>query len=484
MKEKIENLVIDNDIYPRIHINHKTIDAYTEALKAGAKFPPIEVQKIIDNGEEKIIVLDGLHRLEAYKKYNEEIKQSKLDEQNNLKPITEIDVVYWNDNILDKKEWLNKLREEAIRKNLAHGDRLTNEDKKMMCRRMAEEDKDIKITINEFARIFGVSKSTINGWISDIRARQRGTRNNLIYRLNFMGWTQEMIAEKVGMSREGIRDIINGEKSNFGKIANDYKSGKSIEEIAKFYGLDLITTWTIILQGKDDLTRFKMFGRKEYQNDAPKLYNIWNFTKRDPRLGVEIAGNIAGQIAMNVLYYYTNQGDLVIDPMAGGGSTIDASLVMGRKCLAYDINPIRDDIIKHDITNGFPKINKKAKLIFLDPPYWKQKRGEYSNHETNLANLKLDEFYNVINKIFKDAKNVLEKNGYIAIIVSPTQENNKIYDHAFEFYKLLENNGYTFINRIIVPYSAEQAKAYHVNQAKNGKYMLKLYRDLLIFKNE
>ena len=61
-----------------------------------------------------------------------------------------------------------------------------------------------------------------------------------------MGWTQEMIAEKVGMSRSRVAEIIGN--INFDKIDNDYKNGKSIEEIAKFYGLDLITTWAIILQ--------------------------------------------------------------------------------------------------------------------------------------------------------------------------------------------------------------------------------------------
>ena len=93
----------------------------------------------------------------------------------------------------------------------------------------------------------------------------------------------------------------------------------------------------------DDLERFNAFGKKGYNNDTPKIFNIWRFPARDKRLGIKYPGNISGQISMNLLYYYTNIGDMIIDPMAGGGSTVDACLVMGRKCFAYDIDPQCDE---------------------------------------------------------------------------------------------------------------------------------------------
>ena len=40
---------------------------------------------------------------------------------------------------------------------------------------------------------------TIGNWIKDIRAKQKGTRNNLIYKLSFLGWTQQEIAEHHGL---------------------------------------------------------------------------------------------------------------------------------------------------------------------------------------------------------------------------------------------------------------------------------------------
>ena len=110
-----------------------------------------------------------------------------------------------------------------------------------------------------------------------------------------------------------------------------YDKGKSVEELAKFYNLENITTWAIVLQEKSDSDRFQLFGKPEHQDNAPRLYNIWNFSQCDPRLGETHPGQIPCQIVLNLLHYYTKQGEFVVDPMAGGGSTVDACLVMGRK---------------------------------------------------------------------------------------------------------------------------------------------------------
>ena len=68
------------------------------------------------------------------------------------------------------------------------------------------------------------------------------------------------------------------------------------------------------------------------------------------------------------------------------------------------------------------------------------------------------------------------------MIIGPTQEGGKLYDHAFELNKLLENH-FQFVNRIIVPYTTQQHGGAYVNNAKESKNMLYLYRDLVVFQN-
>ncbi|WP_413908091.1 hypothetical protein [Desulfobacula sp.] len=57
-------------------------------------------------------------------------------------------------------------------------------------------------TEDALAETLGVTRQTINTWISDIRARQRTNRNSIIIHLSRLGWTQEKISETVGINQQ------------------------------------------------------------------------------------------------------------------------------------------------------------------------------------------------------------------------------------------------------------------------------------------
>jgi len=396
----IKDIVKDPDIYPRRNESPKTIEAYAEALEAGAKFPPIIVQKISTNdGKEYTVFLDGLHRARAF----ERVKRKTIE------------VEYWKRDTLNKEEWLTRLQLESAKRNATHGDRLGSEDKKYQARKICE--KNPNATEQEIADALGVSQQTVSSWVSDIKLMQKAERQAIIYRLKSLGWTQQEIGEKIGLTQRAVSDKI----ENLPELVKLLKSlldrGESVEKVAEKLNIDLTLAWAMVLDGKDDLERFNQFGEGEYQNVSPLIYNVWNFTGRDPRLGIEVPGNIPGQIAMNTLYYYTKQGDLVVDPMAGGGSTVDACLVMGRRCRAYDINPPerREDIVKHDIREGFPREVNGCDFIFLDPPYWRLQRGGYSKE--SISEYSFEDWLRFMKKLAVDCFETVKKGGYTALVI-------------------------------------------------------------------
>ncbi len=128
-------------------------------------------------------------------------------------------------------------------------------------------------------------------------------------------WTQQEIADKVELGRTAITEIV--KNINFDKIDNDYESGKSISDVAQFHGLDIPVTWAILQEGKSDDERIESF-----LGQPPYLFNVWNFQDLDDRLGIHHEMNIPGQIALHYLYYFTKQGETILDPMAGGGCTL------------------------------------------------------------------------------------------------------------------------------------------------------------------
>jgi DNA modification methylase len=460
----IDKLEIDDRIYPRKRRSPKTIESYAESLKCGAKFPPILIQKVSDEGEKRTLILDGFHRTKAYEEFGKE----------------KVPYESWKSERIPFQENIHKLRVVSIKRNLTHGDRLSYSDKKAMCKQMAEEDEDLNITQEEFSDIFKVSQKSISNWIQNIRARQKGSRNNTIIRLSKLGWTQKAIGEKVDLDQTSVSRIM--KNSNFTKIHNSYfEDKKKISELVEFYGYDTQVIWSILLEEKTDRERFNLFYKKSSKECKWELYNIWNFPNRDDRLGIKAEGNIAGQIPMNLLYYYTDQGDLVLDPMAGGGSTIDACLVMGRECIAYDLTPKREDILQNDSIESIPEFitsKKTADFVFIDPPYFKMVPGIQDYEDIN-------DFYDKMRSLFINTVSKLKEGGHIAVLIgqlAPTikQDTNL----SAEFYNILRDLGLDYVNRISVPHSTEQTTPHGVIKYKKIKKLLARDRALWIFKKE
>jgi ParB family transcriptional regulator, chromosome partitioning protein len=309
--------------------------------------------------------------------------------------------------------------------------------------------------------------------------------------------TAEELAEMAGVSKDTLYKVQQIMKSDLFKDNADFKESVESEKISINSAYqqvkrfeddnkpnDDINSWVARLEGKTDLDRFAMFGKAEYQNDAPRVYNVWNFMQLDPRLGQKHPGQIPGQIAMNVLYYYTKPGDMVIDPMAGGGSTIDACKIMGRKCLAYDIKPMREDIKEWDATTkSFPEEARGCNLVFLDPPYGFLMKKEYS--EQSISSLPIDKFLEAMEKIIKASYEVLAPNGHIALVMSGLTDENFEYfiDLPADCINIFKAVGFKQHQRIGVPIPPAVKSALDVHHFKKKKMLLNLNRDLVIFQS-
>jgi len=238
---KIKNLTWDKAIYPRTAKSRQTITAYAEALDNNAKFPPIKVQRVFNylDGQKATIVLDGNHRCEAFRE----------------KGIQEIQTIEWRNQPIDYEENKIALLLESARCNISHGDRLSTSDKKQVARNIALSDPECHVREMDLAEKLGVSRQSINLWVSDIRARQRTSRDSTIIRLARLGWIQEKISDKVGLSQNRVSEIIGN--ANIGNIDILLSQGHDMEYIARHFQMDLPLTWALKLQGKTNREKFK-----------------------------------------------------------------------------------------------------------------------------------------------------------------------------------------------------------------------------------
>ena len=242
MEINIADLTWSSFIYPRGSKNEKTVAAYVEALRIGAQFPPIKIQRVFnypkDNEKiEAILILDGIHRWHAFKEYG----------------LKKINVIEWNKNPLDYETNQTAFLLEAAECNTRHGDRLSPGDKKQVARDIATSDPECTWTEEALAQKLGVIQQTVNTWSSDIRARQKVGRNIVIIRLNRLGRTQEKIAEVVGLSRNRASEIVGN--AIFGEIDTLLSQGNDMDYIARYFHMDIALAWALLLEDKTDQER-------------------------------------------------------------------------------------------------------------------------------------------------------------------------------------------------------------------------------------
>ena len=238
-------------------------------------------------------------------------------------------------------------------------------------------------------------------------------------------------------------------------------------------------------EASDDMTAEPQSKSKEKEEPesaefAPKIFTVWNFSKCDEGFGVpDFPGRIPAQIVQNVLYYYTNPGDFVVDPMAGSGTTEDVCKLMDRKSLCLDVSSIRKEIVEHDIRNGFPEMAKDCDLIFLDPPYFKKlmRHERYDKDYIIDRNLWLQ----FMSKLAKDCYDTVKQKGVVTLLISDyIEDENPLL--TCEYYNIFVSTGFHLINRIQVPLSTQQYAKHDVARALEQHKLLNISRDLYVFR--
>ena len=63
-----------------------------------------------------------------------------------------------------------------------------------------------------------------------------------------------------------------------------------------------------------------------------RLSDVWCFRRSDELFGLKYPGKTHAHLVFNTLYFFTKKGDLIVDPMAGGGVVGDVCIVMGGTC--------------------------------------------------------------------------------------------------------------------------------------------------------
>jgi len=333
------------------------------------------------------------------------------------------------------------------RRNAGFGIQLTAEEKQRKARQWFQALTD---DVEQIATDLSVSERTARRWLSRRIKDMKAERERQIAEMWLACYTEEEIAEAVGTSVQPVKDVAKSDNSDIWQknlIFSEYRDAD----------------W------------------------KPPLYDVWKVQSKSNSTGH--FGNSEAQWVDNLLYMYTAPFDLVVDPFAGGGSTIDVCKQRLRRYWVSDRLPIveRRDIRQWDILEGPPPLHKRwgdARLLYLDPPYWKQAEGKYSDDAQDLANMPLERFYEVLAGFVRDCASKMHSGAKIALLIQPTQwkaSDRRVVDHIIDLVMRLQDAPMRYVRRILCPYESQQCTAQQVEWAKENREILVISRELIIW---
>jgi DNA-binding CsgD family transcriptional regulator len=336
----------------------------------------------------------------------------------------------------------------AIRRNSAHGLQMNDADKKKSAIRLYAAGAGL--SKQDIADTLSVTLRSVTGYLSDIDKQLREERKQRIFDLWMACFTAEEIAELVNLSDEAVRKEVSQYSEGLPKV------GKVLADFAD-------------------------------EDFSPPLYNVWTFAKKTN--AVKHFGNSEQRILENLLYLYTQPFDIVLDPFAGGGATIDVCQHRMRRYWVSDRKPIverENEIRLLDIAEELPPLNRRwseVTLTYLDPPYWRQAENQYSTDAEDLANMPLEQFTDSLIKVVNGIASK-QTRGAIALLIQPTQwkaDNREFTDHIMHLVSGVNGKRLRLANRVSCPYSTEQCTPQQVEWAKANKQMLVISRELIIW---
>lgn len=231
------------------------------------------------------------------------------------------------------------------------------------------------------------------------------------------------------------------------------------------------------------------FGQSSIRNESEDefiypVFNVWQFNEnRNEESFYE------KKILSSLLYLYSEPLDMVIDPFAGKGSTIEICKNRLRKFWVSDrklYGPRFSQIRELDILRKMPLIEdwNKVSITFLDPPYWTQAAGKYSNDPDDLGNMSLDKFTESIIQIVQNFASY-QKKGVIALTMRSTQEsreNHHFIDHTIQIINNIHSQKLILENRISCPYSINRYDSNRIEWYKQNRKLFVNNREIIIWR--
>lgn len=155
---------------------------------------------------------------------------------------------------------------------------------------------------------------------------------------------------------------------------------------------------------------------------------LWEYPSQHYGEGMQgdqrYVGATPSYVVWNLIQRYTKEGDLVVDPFCGSGTTLDVAKDTNRRARGFDLAPFRPDIERAD-ARQLPLEASSVDLVFMDPPYGDH--IDYSSDPACIGKLSAYDpaYYRAMHKAIREGARVLKPEGVMGVYVCDYFEKKK-----------------------------------------------------------
>ena len=213
---------------------------------------------------------------------------------------------------------------------------------------------------------------------------------------------------------------------------------------------------------------------KDYADKfALQFHSVWPMSRRhDPFFGVNgtiYPGTFSMMVPLNCILRYSKEGEVVLDPLTGSGTTLVSCAMTGRLGIGVDINPEaerakekrfkavlekapslkksleRQKFIQGDSRNLSFLPNSSVDLVIAHPPYL-----DMMDYGRNGTYTEVDDFNRSIEALLGEMLRVLKPNRFCCIQIGPYAAKHQPLHYLA--YKSALDTGFEFVDEVVLAF--------------------------------
>lgn len=227
---------------------------------------------------------------------------------------------------------------------------------------------------------------------------------------------------------------------------------------------------------------------------------VWDFPDRGDWAthNSSYRGNCTPYVPRNLLYLYTQKGDVVLDPFAGSGTTLIECKLLGRNAVGIDCNPNTIKIINENLDFECPDAggidvvqgnacdlsfigNNFFDFIFMHPPY--ANIIKYSKELKNDISLcSVEGFCEKMKLVAEESYRVLKSDKICSVLIGDIRKNMILTPLGDMVRKIFVDAGFQ-LKEIIMKQQHNCRGTYKwMNKGREKDFLLLMHEHLYVFK--